>query len=165
MNNNIIIHPFEPVYNENSKVLILGSMPSVQSRENAFYYGNPKNRFWDVLAAVTKQPIPHSLEKKRALLLGQGIALWDVIGQCEISGSADASIRHPVLNDINGLIAKAPIQAVFTNGSKAYSLYDKNIRLDEETRVFSLPSTSPANAAWSLERLIEEWKIIGGFLR
>ena len=165
MERQTVVHPFEPVFDQNSKILILGSLPSVKSRENAFYYGNPNNRFWQVIAAVTNQPLPHSVEEKRMLLLSQGIALWDVIGQCEISGSADASIHHPIFNDIAGLVAKTRIRTIFMNGHKAYELYTKSSLNDGiMNTVVSLPSTSPANAGQSLAQLIEKWRIIGGFL-
>ena len=207
------IHEFGPVFDRNSRILILGSFPSVKSREQQFYYGHPQNRFWKVIAALTGEPLPETIEEKRALLLAHGIALWDVIASCEIAGSSDSSIRNVVPNAIPQLLAETGIQAVFGNGAKACELYEKyvlpetggcqktafrqmcvpiydcfdsnegdvvdlcrlnsvqnrrevgradggNEFLDTFTGVpiHRLPSTSPANAAYSLERLTACWE-------
>ena len=152
-----VAHPIELVYDENSRILILCSFPSVKSREVGFYYGHPQNRFWRVLAAVTGEPAPENTEEKRAFLLRRGIALWDVIARCEIEGSADARIRNAVPNDLSRILNVAPIGAVFTNGKTADRLYDRFFEGSIAPPKLWLPSTSPANAAFSLERLIGVW--------
>lgn len=151
-----MIHPFTPVYNENSRILILGSFPSVRSREEGFFYGHPQNRFWKVLAAVWGEDVPQTIEEKRAFLFDHGIALWDVIASCETEDSADVNIKNAVPNDFDIIFETANIQLVFTNGRLAHTLYEKHIG---KNAVY-LPSTSPANAAWSLERLISAWRVI-----
>ena len=151
-----MIHPFEPVYNEKSRILILGSFPSVRSREEGFFYGHPQNRFWRVLAAVLGAEIPKTIEEKRTFLLDHGIALWDVIASCETEDSADVNIKNAVPNDFDILFETANIQFVFTNGRLAHALYEKHIG---KNAVY-LPSTSPANASWSLDKLISAWKVI-----
>ena len=151
-----MIHPFEPVYNEKSRILILGSFPSVRSREEGFFYGHPQNRFWKVLSSVFGAEIPKTIEEKRAFLLEHGIALWDVIASCETEDSADVNIKNAVPNDFDILFETANIQFVFTNGRLAHTLYEKHIGKN----AIYLPSTSPANAAWSLDRLISAWKVI-----
>jgi len=151
-----IIHPIEPVFDERSKILILGSFPSVKSRETGFYYGHPQNRFWRVLAGVFGAEIPITIDEKKRFLLENNIALWDVIHSCEIEGSADSTIKNVVVNNLSEITAAANITKIITNGKKADELYNKYIKTD--IKCVSLPSTSPANAAWSLERLIECWK-------
>ncbi len=153
-------HGFGPVWDERSRILILGSMPSVKSREQNFYYGHPQNRFWKVLAAVTGQAVPGTVEEKRAFLLGQRIALWDVVASCEIEGSSDSSIRDAQANDVAWLLRESGIARVFVNGGKAAQLYDKLLLEKTKVAAVRLPSTSPANAAWSLERLIGAWEVI-----
>lgn len=153
-------HTFPPVYDENSRVLILGSFPSVKSRETGFYYGNAQNRFWRVLAALYSLPVPQSTDEKRQMLLSCGVALWDVIARCDISGSSDASIKNAEANDIGKILSICPIHAVFANGQTAKRLYDRLILPKAGVPVALLPSTSPANAAWPLERLIEAWRVI-----
>ena len=149
-------HPFPPVFDNQSKILILGSFPSVRSREEGFFYGHPRNRFWQVLAAVYGEAIPTTVEEKRTFLLEHGIALWDVIDTCEITNSADGSIRDAVPNDLSVILRAAKIRRVYTNGRLAHTLYGKHIGSD----AIYLPSTSPANAAWSAERLVEAWRVI-----
>lgn len=156
----MITHPIAPVYNEDSRVLILGSFPSVKSREAMFFYGHPQNRFWRVLAAVFEQPTPQTIAAKQHFLLTCGIAVWDVIAQCEITGSSDSSIKNVVANDLRPILAAAPIEHIFVNGRTAQRYYDRYIRDTAGRPAICLPSTSPANAAWSLERLIEAWRII-----
>ena len=152
----ILDHPFEPVWDADCRLLILGTFPSVKSRENAFYYGHPQNRFWRVLGAVYDEPAPQTVGEKRALLLRHHIALWDVIARCEITGSADSSIRQAAPNDLPGLMANCPIQRILLNGKTAEKIYLKYWKsLDVPWAV--LPSTSPANAAWNMERLIAAW--------
>jgi len=149
-------HPFDPVFDSNSRILILGSFPSVKSREQGFFYGHPQNRFWRVTASVMACPVPESIDEKRVFLLKNGIALWDVIASCEIENSADSSIRNAVANDLSVIFSGADIQAVFTNGKTADRLYRKYIGEND----VCLPSTSPANAAWTLDRLIAAWRCI-----
>jgi hypoxanthine-DNA glycosylase len=159
-----ITHPIAPVYNSNSRVLILGSFPSVKSREQQFFYGHKQNRFWKVMAQVLGCPVPESISEKRKMLLRNHIAVWDVIASCEITGSSDASIRDVTPNDLSEIMNTADIQAIFANGSKAYELYQKYIYPNNGFPAYKLPSTSPANAAYSMERLIEEWQRIGEFV-
>lgn len=152
-----ISHTFLPVYDENSKILILGSFPSVKSREQGFYYGHPKNRFWKVVAAVCKAEVPQTIDEKKAMLLDNRIAIWDVIDSCDIKGSSDSSIRNVVPADIAGLLKKTNIRAVFANGRTAGKLYERYVEREAGLSATVLPSTSPANAASSLEKLIEIW--------
>lgn len=154
------IHPIPPVYDAHSTVLILGSFPSVKSRETGFFYGHAQNRFWRVTAAVFGCPVPATIPEKRAFLLGNRIALWDVLAACDIDGSADASIRDACPNDLAPILAAAPITRIFTNGAAADALYTRWQLPTVGIPAVRLPSTSPANAAWSLERLIDAWKII-----
>lgn len=153
-----ISHTFEPVYDKYSKILILGSLPSVQSRERGFYYGHPQNRFWKVLAAIFDCPVPESTEEKRAMLLTHHVALWDVIESCDIIGSSDSSIKNVIPADIGAVLEKTDICAIYANGKKAESLYQKYVFPKTRRPVIVLPSTSPANAACSLEKLAEIWK-------
>lgn len=155
-----VMHTFAPVYDKKSRVLILGTFPSVKSRENRFYYGHPRNRFWKVTAAVCGCEVPQTIEEKKAFLLANHIAIWDVIASCDITGSSDSSITNVIVNDIERLLMEAPIRAVFLNGAKAYELFMKYCPCKDKAEICKLPSTSPANAAWSLERLVEEWKKI-----
>ncbi len=150
-------HPFAPVCNESCRVLILGSFPSVKSRENAFYYGHPQNRFWKVLSAILGENIPETIAEKEALLLRHHIALWDVIAQCDIVGSGDSSIKNAVPNELNKVFARTEICHVFLNGRLAEKLY-KRYHEDKDIACTVLPSTSPANAVWSLERLTDAWR-------
>lgn len=151
-------HPFEPVVDAGCHTLILGSFPSVKSRENAFYYGHPQNRFWRVLAAVFGEAVPADVPAKKALLLRHGIALWDVIASCEITGSSDASVRNAVPVDIARVIQTAPIRRVVCNGALAAKLYRRHLQPITGIAAVTAPSTSPANAAWSAERLTEAWR-------
>ena len=156
----MISHPFPPLFDENSEILILGSFPSVKSREQLFFYGHPQNRFWKVLSGVLDQQTPNSIEEKKAFLMQNNIALWDVIASCEIQGSADSSIKNAAANDISIILEKGKIKKIFTNGHAAKKLYDQFIFPKVKIEAFLLPSTSPANAAWSLDRLTDAWKII-----
>ena len=155
-----VIHNIPPVFDKNSRVLILGSFPSVKSREGEFFYHHPQNRFWRVLAAVCGEETPGTIPEKRALLLRHRIALWDVIASCEITGSSDASIKNAVPNDIRRILKQADIRQIFTNGQTAHRLYQKYLAEQTDLPETALPSTSPANAAWSLERLTEAWRVI-----
>lgn len=156
-----VTHEFGPVYDSASKILILGSLPSVKSRQQQFYYGHPQNRFWKVLAKVlgTKEA-PDTIDKKRAFLLENRIALWDVIASCDIVGSADSTIKNVTGNDMRVILDKADIRAIFVNGTKAHELFQKYCMecCPFEIPLIKLPSTSPANAAWSIDRLIQVWK-------
>lgn len=151
---------FEPVFDEKSRVLILGTFPSVKSREENFYYGHPQNRFWRLLASLTGEDVPVTIAEKKALLLRHGIALWDVVLECDIIGSSDSSIRNVIPADINRILRSAKIERIIGNGDKACKLYEKYCREATGRDIIKCPSTSPANAAFGMERLIEEWRRI-----
>ncbi len=153
-------HGIAPVYDKNSKILILGSFPSVKSRETHFFYGHPQNRFWKVLSQILECELPITVEEKKKMLLSHGIAIWDVIARCEIAGSSDSSIDHVIPNDLSLILKEAPIKAIFTNGKKAYELYGKYCQMMVGMKAIPLPSTSPANAAYGIPRLLEAWKCI-----
>ena len=156
----MIVHPIDPVYDEHSRVLILGSFPSVKSREAEFFYGHPQNRFWKVLAAVFHREIPGTVEEKRTLLLEEGVALWDVIASCEITGSSDSSIRNVVPNDLTTILETARIEAIYVNGKTAEKYYKKHLFPITRREAVCLPSTSPANAAWNMDRLKDTWQVL-----
>ncbi|MBR6729517.1 MAG: DNA-deoxyinosine glycosylase [Clostridia bacterium] len=156
----MITHPFPPLFNEESKILILGSFPSVKSREQEFFYGHPQNRFWQVLAAVFSDALPESIPEKKAFLYRHHIALWDVLAACDITGSADSSIKNAVANDLSEILDTAPIQWIFVNGKTAEKYYNRYIKSSLGRDAFCLPSTSPANAAWSPERLTAAWRVL-----
>jgi TDG/mug DNA glycosylase family protein len=159
-----IVHPLSPVWDEKSRVLVLGTMPSPKSREAGFYYSHPQNRFWPILAELYGEALPHTNEEKKALALRRGIALWDVLQSCRIKGADDASIRDPVPNDIAGLLTRTQITAVFTTGAKAASLYRRFCLPQTGLEAVALPSTSPANCRnWSYETLLEAWRILLNF--
>ena len=153
-------HPIQPVYDKNSRVLILGSFPSVKSREQMFFYGHPQNRFWKVIAAIHEVEEPRSVEEKKRLLISNGIALWDVISFCDIDGSSDSSIKNVIPNDIRIILDSSNIEKIFVNGKTAEKYYNKYIRPKIDRDAICLPSTSPANATVSLEKLIEIWRCI-----
>ena len=155
-----IIHPIPPLYREDSRILVLGSFPSVKSREAAFFYGHPQNRFWKVAAAVFGDEVPADVPQKRAFLLRHRIAVWDVIHACTIRGSSDASIKDVEVNDLRVILDSAPIRQIFVNGKTAEKLYRKYIEPAVGRKAVCLPSTSPANAAWSLERLTQAWRVL-----
>lgn len=159
--NKTIIHPIKPVYDENSKFLILGSFPSQKSREQQFFYGHSQNRFWKVLAMIFGVDEPDSVEDRKCFLLSHQIAVWDVIASCEIVGSSDSSIKNVVPNDLSEILFTADIKRIFVNGKTAEKYYNKYIRDIIKREAVCLPSTSPANAAWSLEKLVCAWKVIG----
>lgn len=156
----MITHPIPPVFDRHSKVLILGSFPSVKSREAQFFYGHPQNRFWKVTSTVFCAPEPNTVEEKRAFLLSHGIAVWDVIASCDIEGSSDSSIKNVVPNDLSKILDAADIRTIFVNGKTAEKFYNKYIKVSIGREAVCLPSTSPANAAWSVERLTEAWQVI-----
>ena len=155
-----VVHGFAPVWDERSRVLVLGTLPSVKSREEGFYYGHPQNRFWKVLARVFGTPEPRSVEEKTALLLQNGVALWDVVGQCDIRLSADSTIRNAEPNDVRPILAAADIRLILANGATAKALYDRLLLPLTGREALRMPSTSPANAACSLDRLSETWRIL-----
>lgn len=156
----MISHPIPPVYDENSRVLVLGSFPSVKSREQGFFYGHPSNRFWRVLSALAAKEVPSTIDQKRTLLLSMGIAVWDVIQSCDITGSSDSSIKNVIPNDLTDLLNRSKVIRIFVNGKTAKKYYDKYLLPKVGIQAICLPSTSPANAICSLDKLISEWKII-----
>lgn len=155
-----ITHTFAPIYDKKCTILILGSLPSVKSRENAFYYGHPQNRFWRVLAELFQCPLPQTIAEKKKMLLANHIAIWDVIKQCDIIGSSDSSIKNVTANDMNVILKHANIKAIYANGNKAYELYKKHCYPLCKREIIKLPSTSPANASYQLPKLTAAWKTI-----
>lgn len=155
-----LTHTFEPVFDKDSKILILGSFPSVKSRENHFYYGHPQNRFWKVMAYVLEAEVPATIEEKKKLLLSNHVAVWDVIASCSIIGSSDTSIKDVEVNDFSRILDHSAVERIYANGGKAYELYHKYAEKMTGIKAEKLPSTSPANAAWNLEKLCKEWKTI-----
>ncbi|MDE6744529.1 MAG: DNA-deoxyinosine glycosylase [Lachnospiraceae bacterium] len=171
-------HLFEPVYNRKSRILILGSLPSVKSRENHFYYGHPQNRFWKLIATLCWQYdqqeksglqetesmvtaiVPQTIEEKKKLLYDHHIAIWDVIAQCDIIGSSDSSIKNVVPNDMQKILDQAPIERIYANGGKAYELYMQYCYPVCKRKITKLPSTSPANAAFSMDKLLSAWSVV-----
>ena len=160
MNLQTVVHTIPPLYDSHSRVLLLGSIPSPKSREAGFYYAHPQNRFWRVLAAVLGEEIPQTVEEKRAMCLTHYVALWDTIARCDIAGASDLSIRNAEPNDIGKLVRESEITRIFATGGKSAELYRKLIEPQLHIPIMQLPSTSPANAAWSLERLIEAYRVI-----
>lgn len=156
----MIIHPIPPLFDKNSKTLILGSFPSVKSREAAFFYGHAQNRFWSVLATLYGVPKPETVEEKKKLVLENNLALWDVIASCEIIGSSDSSISDVTANDLSVIINNSKVERIFVNGKTAEKYYNKYTYPKTGIKAVCLPSTSPANAAWKLEKLVEKWSII-----
>lgn len=156
----MVQHPIPPVWNSQSEILILGSFPSVKSREAGFFYGHPQNRFWRVLSAVYSQPCPETNEEKKCFLLRNHIALWDVIASCTITGSSDSSIRDVVPTDLHEILGGAQIRQIYTNGKKADTLYRRYQEKQTAITAVCLPSTSPANACWRLGQLIDAWNCI-----
>ena len=155
-----IIHPIPAFYDSASRILILGSFPSVKTRESGFFYGHPQNRFWKVLAALFDEPLPATVEEKAALLKRNHIACWDSIHECDIKGSSDSSIRNAVPNDFTQLLSAADIRQIYTNGRKSQEIYEKYCQPQTGRAAVCLPSTSPANAAWTLDKLIKAWSVI-----
>jgi len=152
-------HELPPIFSRQSRILILGSFPSVKSREISFYYGHKMNRFWKVLSILLNEKLPENNSERKALVLNHKIALWDVVQSCEINGSSDSSIRNVKANEISRITSFANIALIVCNGSKAYDLFNKFIN-DAGPKVIKLPSTSPANAAWSLDKLVEAYRVI-----
>ena len=152
-----VIHEIPPIYDENSKILILGSFPSVKSRESQFFYGHPQNRFWKMLAQIFEQEVPVTVEEKKKLLLENRVAVWDVIASCNIEGSSDSSIKEVIPNDLSCILNVADIQQIYCNGGTSHRLYEKYCEPVLGRTAIKLPSTSPANAAYRLEKLVEQW--------
>lgn len=155
-----IVHPIPPLFSENSRVLILGSFPSVKSREAQFFYGHPQNRFWKLIAMLFNAEVPQSIEEKTKLILQNNLALWDTIHSCTITGSSDSSIKDVVPNDLSQIIKNSRVDKIFCNGTASFNLYKKYILPTTKIEAVKLPSTSPANATFSLDKLAEQWKII-----
>ena len=156
----VLKHPFGPLYSDKSKVLILGSFPSVKSREQNFFYGHPQNRFWKVIAHLFDDDVPQTIEEKKTLILKNGLALWDSIASCEITGSSDSSIKNVKANDISIILDNCNIDRIYCNGRKSYELYQKYIQPETGREAVCLPSTSPANAAWTFDKLLDAWSVI-----
>ncbi len=154
------VHSIAPVYDANSTILILGSFPSVKSREGSFFYHHPQNRFWKVLAALYSCAVPASIADKKSLLLHNHIALWDVVASCDIDASSDSSIQNVIPNDLSTILFFAKITSIYTNGNTANRLYKQYIEASTAIVATCLPSTSPASARYSLEHLIQKWQII-----
>lgn len=155
-----IIHPIPPLYNTDSRILILGSFPSVKSREAMFFYGHPQNRFWPLLARLFDESVPQSIPEKRELALRHNIALWDSIHSCTITGSSDSSIKDVVPNDLSVILDNSRVERIFCNGATSHRLYTKYIFPLTGIEAVKLPSTSPANAAFGMDRLVDKWKEI-----
>ena len=160
MSSSRINHPFGPLYDSNSRILILGSFPSVKSREQNFFYGHPQNRFWKVIAALYGQEPPKTIPEKRELILDHGLALWDSIASCVITGSSDASIRDVRANNLRIILDNSPIERIYCNGRKSHEMYQRYIQNEIGREAVCLPSTSPANAQFSLEKLIAAWSVL-----
>ncbi|MCH5296402.1 MAG: DNA-deoxyinosine glycosylase [Ruminococcus sp.] len=155
-----IIHPIPPLFDKNCTKLILGSFPSVKSREAQFFYGHPQNRYWRLLAELLGEEVPQTVEEKSALALKHHIAMWDTINSCTITGSSDSSIKDVVPNDLSVILENSKVTQIFANGATSYNLYQKYIYPVTKIKAVKLPSTSSANATFSLERLKESWSII-----
>ncbi|MDE6722567.1 MAG: DNA-deoxyinosine glycosylase [Eubacterium sp.] len=153
----MLIHPIKPLYDNKAEILILGSFPSVKSREQGFFYSHPQNRFWKVMARICKEDVPTTIENKKKMILDNHFALWDVIHSCEITGSADSTIKNVTPNDLSDILGKANIKVIFVNGKKAEALYNKYLFKQTGMKAILLPSTSPANASWSEDKLFEFW--------
>ncbi|KIR03989.1 G:T/U mismatch-specific uracil/thymine DNA-glycosylase [Lachnospiraceae bacterium TWA4] len=160
MEKETVSHPFLPIFDNESKILILGSFPSVKSRETNFFYGHPRNRFWPLIARLCQSEIPMTIEEKTNLLLTNHIAIWDVIASCKIKGSSDSSIEQVIPNDLSIILDHADIKQVYANGGTACRFYKKYTINQTGKEIIQLPSTSPANAAWSKDKLFESWKQI-----
>lgn len=165
MNYGLVTHPYKPLFNNHSKVLILGTIASLASRKNGFYYTHPQNRFWKVMAKTLTHSTPETIEEKKDMLLTNKVALWDVLSSAYIKGSSDSTIKNPVANDINFILQKADISAIFTTGKKAFELYKKLCYPTTLKEAFYLPSTSPANATYTLDNLFDEYSIINKYLK
>ena len=155
-----IDHPFGPLYSDHSRILILGSFPSIKSREQSFFYAHPQNRFWKVIASIFDESVPVTIKEKKELIISHDLALWDSIASCEINGSSDASIKDVTANDLRPILEAGQIRRIYVNGRTAEKMYQKYTEPVTGIPCICLPSTSPANAAWSMERLISAWSRI-----
>ena len=155
-----IIHPIPPLYDAESKILILGSFPSIKSREAMFFYGHPQNRFWPLLARLFGEDVPTSIEEKKSLVLRHHVALWDSIHSCTIVGSSDSSVRDVVPNDLSVILDNSKVERIYCNGALSHKMYTKYIYPTTGIAAVKLPSTSPANAAFNMDRLEKEWQVI-----
>ena len=155
-----IVHPIPPLYDSNSRILILGSFPSVKSREAMFFYGHPQNRYWPLMARLFGEPAPQSVEEKKSLMLRHGIAMWDSIYSCTIIGSSDSSVRDVVPNDLSVILDNSRVERIYCNGALSHRMYMKYIFPTTGIEAVKLPSTSPANAACNMDRLVSEWSVI-----
>ncbi len=153
-------HPFDPVFDKNSEILILGTFPSEKSREYGFFYGHPQNRFWKIIALLTKSNIPQTIYEKKQILLKNRIAVWDTIQSCDIKGSSDVLITNIIPNDLSKILKYTDIKQIYANGPKAYQIYMKFYYQNTEKNIVKLPSTSPANASYNLQKLYDMWKVI-----
>lgn len=158
--NDILRHPFDPLFSEDSETLILGSFPSVRSRREAFYYAHPANRFWKVIAGIYDREVPVTIEEKKELILGERLALWDPVASCRVTASYDATIRDVEPNDFSAVLDHSRVRDIYCNGRKSHQLYTEYIRPRTGVEAVYLPSTSSANAAWSLPELIRAWSVI-----
>ena len=156
----MIQHPFPPLFSAESEILILGSFPSVKSREAMFFYGHPKNRFWPLIAALYGEAVPMSIDEKKRLILSHGLALWDSIASCDITGSSDASIRNAVPTDLSLILGSSRVKRIYCNGAASHRIYCRYQLERTGIEAVRLPSTSPANAAASFEQLLKAWKVI-----
>ena len=155
-----IVHPFPPLFDENSEILILGSLPSVKSREQMFFYGHPQNRFWPLIARLLNEPEPRSIEEKKELVLKHHIALWDTIYSCDIIGSGDSSIKNVVPTDLKPILQGSKVSRIYCNGRTSWKYFRRYQERELGIEAQALPSTSPANAAWTMDMLASAWKII-----
>ena len=155
-----VSHEFGPYINEDSKILILGSIPSVKSREFGFYYMHPQNRFWRILSDLLEEDLPNTISERKELLKKYKIALWDVLDSCDIDGSSDSSIKNPIVNDIKRLISGTNVDVIFVTGKKALQLYNRYCLKDVGLAAIYLASTSGANCAFSYDKLKKEYEII-----
>ncbi len=160
-----VVHELKPIFDKNSKILILGSIPSACSRETRFYYGHSQNKFWYVLANIFKEEIPKTNHEKEKFLKKHNIALWDVLKECEITGSSDSSIKNPVPNDINYLLSKTKVKTIFVTGRTAEKYYKKFCEEKTNIKGIYLPSTSPANASIKYDQLLKSYQIILNYLK
>ena len=160
----LVTHEFDAFFDKDSRVLILGTIPSPKSREQGFYYGHPQNRFWKVLADVLGEEFPQTVEERKRFLKRNHIALWDVLESCEIKGADDSSIKNPVANDMGQILSVACIGAIFTTGGKASKLYEKLCLPSCGIKAIALPSTSPANCGCSMEKLLHQYSSILKYL-
>ena len=161
----LVTHEFDAFFDKDSRVLILGTIPSPKSREQGFYYGQPQNRFWKVLADVLGEEFPQTVEERKRFLKRNHIALWDVLESCEIKGASDVSIRNARPNDMNRILQAADIRAIFATGAKAAQLYKKLCFPECGVEAVRLPSTSPANCGCSYEKLREAYSQICDYVR